>query len=186
DRIAVWVRDKDNVSVINGIGRRLLKILDLQNEKGIGMDFQFNEDALKSGTSYNNRVYLSLESLKQELENEEKARLEELAKSAKRQSLNFEDFKANVTVSTPDIVTIDVDAEIDAANAKIKLTNENNKENDDYQDDNHNENNDNQDDNIEENGDYQDDSCHDDNHQDKDSTCLPTDPVTDICNNDPK
>ena len=28
---------------------------------------------LKSGTSYNNRVYLSLESLKQELESEEKA-----------------------------------------------------------------------------------------------------------------
>src|SRR5581483_411911 len=71
DRIAVWVRDKDNVPVINGIGyvfpvcvtsfswalannnhyitirlfyvvyrKRLLKILDLLDEKGIGMDFQ--------------------------------------------------------------------------------------------------------------------------------------------------
>ncbi|CAG8595844.1 1734_t:CDS:2, partial [Paraglomus occultum] len=57
DRIAVWVRDKDNVPVINGIGKRLLKILDLFDEKGIGMDFQFNEDALKSGTSYNNKTY---------------------------------------------------------------------------------------------------------------------------------
>ncbi|CAG8807215.1 24577_t:CDS:2, partial [Racocetra persica] len=102
DRIAVWVRDKDNVGVINGIGRRLLKILDLQNEKGIGMDFQFNEDALKSGTSYNNRVYLSLESLKQELENEERARLEELAKSAKRQSMTLDDSKTDTTVTTPD------------------------------------------------------------------------------------
>ncbi|CAG8629616.1 13697_t:CDS:2 [Cetraspora pellucida] len=105
DRIAVWVRDKDNVGVINGIGRRLLKILDLQNEKGIGMDFQFNEDALKSGTSYNNRVYLSLESLKQELENEERARLEELAKSAKRQSMTLDDSKTDTTVTTPDITT---------------------------------------------------------------------------------
>ncbi|CAH1761407.1 11507_t:CDS:2 [Entrophospora sp. SA101] len=70
DRIAVWVRDKDNVPVINGIG--LLKLLDLQNEKGIVMDFQFNEDALKSGTSYNNHAYLSLENLKQELEAAEK------------------------------------------------------------------------------------------------------------------
>ncbi|CAJ0638702.1 110_t:CDS:2 [Entrophospora sp. SA101] len=72
DRIAVWVRDKDNVPVINGIGKRLLKLLDLQNEKGIVMDFQFNEDALKSGTSYNNHAYLSLENLKQELEAAEK------------------------------------------------------------------------------------------------------------------
>ncbi|CAG8565388.1 9511_t:CDS:2 [Ambispora gerdemannii] len=97
DRIAVWVRDKDNVSVINGIGRRLLKILDLQNEKGIGMDFQFNEDALKSGTSYNNRVYLSLESLKQELENEEKV---------KREAAE----KAKLNESPTDIITEDVDA----------------------------------------------------------------------------
>ncbi|CAG8523108.1 1365_t:CDS:2, partial [Dentiscutata heterogama] len=151
DRIAVWVRDKDNVGVINGIGRRLLKILDLQNEKGIGMDFQFNEDALKSGTSYNNRVYLSLESLKQELENEEKARLEELAKSAKRQSITFDDSKTDTTVTTPDIVTIDVDAEIDAANAKINLSDKNNKENDD-QDDSQKENEENGVyDNVEEN-----------------------------------
>ncbi|RIA85290.1 translation initiation factor eIF 4e-like domain-containing protein [Glomus cerebriforme] len=139
DRIAVWVRDKDNVPVINGIGRRLLKILDLQNEKGIGMDFQFNEDALKSGTSYNNRVYLSLESLKQELEGEERAKQEELANVEKRQnevqkneddSSNAEkrqnevqkndDDSSNVeiNVSTPEIVTVDVDAESDAMNGK--------------------------------------------------------------------
>ncbi|CAG8705781.1 9641_t:CDS:2, partial [Dentiscutata erythropus] len=167
DRIAVWVRDKDNVGVINGIGRRLLKILDLQNEKGIGMDFQyinlsskylqFNEDALKSGTSYNNRVYLSLESLKQELENEEKARLEELAKSAKRQSITFDDSKTDTTVTTPDIVTIDVDAEIDAANAKTELSDKNNKENGDDRVDNNDENEKGEDTNNKENGDCQND-----------------------------
>ncbi|CAG8608393.1 19567_t:CDS:2 [Racocetra fulgida] len=62
DRIAVWVRDKDNVGVINGIG------------------------------------------LKQELENEERARLEELAKSAKRQSMTLDDSKTDTTVTTPDTV----------------------------------------------------------------------------------
>ncbi|KAF0415595.1 eukaryotic translation initiation factor 4e class ii [Gigaspora margarita] len=162
DRIAVWVRDKDNVAVINGIGRRLLKILDLQNEKGIGMDFQFNEDALKSGTSYNNRVYLSLESLKQELENEEKARLEELAKSAKRQSITIDDSKT----TTPDIVTIDVDAQIDAANAKIKLSDKNNKENGVDRDDNQKENDDCN--KVKENGDYQ-NNCNNENRDYQDN-----------------
>ncbi|CAG8481968.1 5160_t:CDS:2 [Ambispora leptoticha] len=120
DRIAVWVRDKDNVSVINGIGRRLLKILDLQNEKGIGMDFQFNEDALKSGTSYNNRVYLSLESLKQELENEEKTKREAEEKAKLKGSSTTsvtttekieESETTEYTRSAPDIITEDVDAE---------------------------------------------------------------------------
>ncbi|GES84083.1 translation initiation factor eIF4e [Rhizophagus clarus] len=132
DRIAVWVRDKDNVPVINGIGRRLLKILDLQNEKGIGMDFQFNEDALKSGTSYNNRVYLSLESLKQELESEEKAK-NEVASAEKSQievqKNNKDSPYAEVNVSTPEIVTIDVDAELEAATG-------NNHNLDDQKDDN--------------------------------------------------
>lgn len=115
DRIAVWVRDKDNVPVINGIGRRLLKILDLQNEKGIGMDFQFNEDALKSGTSYNNRVYLSLESLKQELESEEKAK-KELANAEESQTEVHANGKdSEIYESKPEIVAVDVDAKLDAA-----------------------------------------------------------------------
>ncbi|RHZ63266.1 hypothetical protein Glove_330g31 [Diversispora epigaea] len=94
DRIAVWVRDKDNVPVINGIGKRLLKILDLQHEN-IGMDFQFNEDALKSGTSYNNRTYLSLESLKAELENAEKERLVELSKKEQQNQQEMKDNNNN-------------------------------------------------------------------------------------------
>ncbi|CAI2170882.1 3218_t:CDS:2 [Funneliformis geosporum] len=115
DRIAVWVRDKDNVPVINGIGRRLLKILDLQNEKGIGMDFQFNEDALKSGTSYNNRVYLSLESLKQELESEEKAK-NEPANAEKRQTEVHTNVKGSeVDESKLEIGAVDVDAKLNAA-----------------------------------------------------------------------
>ncbi|CAB4378127.1 unnamed protein product [Rhizophagus irregularis] len=156
DRIAVWVRDKDNVPVINGIGRRLLKILDLQNEKGIGMDFQFNEDALKSGTSYNNRVYLSLESLKQELESEEKAKQDELVIAEKRQieiQKNDKDSSnAEVNVSTPEIVTIDVDAEsgattgnnhnLDEQKDDDNVTNDNNNEN---EDDGDNEDNNNKD-----------------------------------------
>ncbi|CAG8774495.1 5953_t:CDS:2, partial [Acaulospora morrowiae] len=119
DRIAVWVRDKDNVPVINGIGRRLLKILDLQNENSIGMDFQFNEDALKSGTSYNNRVYLSLESLKQELEKE---RLDELSKAEKEQNNDADNVnvpetpKTEIKVTTPDEITTNVDVAPDATN----------------------------------------------------------------------
>ncbi|CAG8614563.1 8425_t:CDS:2 [Paraglomus brasilianum] len=101
DRIAVWVRDKDNVPVINGIGKRLLKILDLLDEKGIGMDFQFNEDALKSGTSYNNKTYLSLESLKQELE------LEKNGSVKKPEIQETESKEPEITVTTPDMVTVD-------------------------------------------------------------------------------
>ena len=68
DRIAVWVRDKDNTDVINSIGRRLLSLLDLKNERTISMEFQLNEDALRTGTSYNNpgQRYLTLESLRKE------------------------------------------------------------------------------------------------------------------------
>ncbi|KAH7056874.1 translation initiation factor eIF 4e-like domain-containing protein [Linnemannia elongata] len=39
DRLAVWVRDKDNVEAINGIGKRLIKFLDLAEEK-ISLEFQ--------------------------------------------------------------------------------------------------------------------------------------------------
>ncbi|KAL1924585.1 uncharacterized protein VTP21DRAFT_4239 [Calcarisporiella thermophila] len=70
DRIAVWVRDKDNERAINGLGRELLRVLDLLDEDGITMDFQTNADALRSGTSYNNRTVLSLDALKKEVARE--------------------------------------------------------------------------------------------------------------------
>ncbi|KAG9307253.1 hypothetical protein G9A89_017081 [Geosiphon pyriformis] len=130
DRIAVWVRDKDNVAIINGIGMRLLKILDLQYEKGIGMDFQFNEDALKSGTSYNNRVYLSLESLKQELENSQKAQ-KEAQEKANSQISNLDDTEnleqphTEMNLSAPDIITIDVDAIVDDADQNTNYSGNN-------------------------------------------------------------
>ncbi|CAG8590514.1 1765_t:CDS:2 [Acaulospora colombiana] len=117
DRIAVWVRDKNNVPVINGIGRRLLKILDLQNENSIGMDFQFNEDALKSGTSYNNQVYLSLESLKQELENDKKEKLDGLPKAENNEDKAddiSETSKAKVEAKASDDVTMNADPSTNA------------------------------------------------------------------------
>jgi translation initiation factor 4E len=44
DRIQVWTRGKDDVERINSIGRKLVKILDVQNEPGIGLEFQYNTD----------------------------------------------------------------------------------------------------------------------------------------------
>ncbi|KAL0566905.1 hypothetical protein V5O48_015089, partial [Marasmius crinis-equi] len=44
DRIQVWTRSKEDVERINGIGRKLVKLLDVGEKDGIGLEFQYNTD----------------------------------------------------------------------------------------------------------------------------------------------
>ncbi|KAF9818066.1 hypothetical protein IEO21_03027 [Rhodonia placenta] len=44
DRIQVWTRSKDDVEKINGIGRKMAKLLDVSEADGIGLEFQYNND----------------------------------------------------------------------------------------------------------------------------------------------
>lgn len=40
DRIQVWTRGKDDVEKLNGIGKKLVKLLDVSEADGIGLEFQ--------------------------------------------------------------------------------------------------------------------------------------------------
>ena len=40
DRIQVWTRSKDDVEKLNGIGKRLVKLLDVSDTDNIGLEFQ--------------------------------------------------------------------------------------------------------------------------------------------------
>lgn len=40
DRIQVWTRSKDDVERLNGIGRKLIKLLDVSEADNIGLEFQ--------------------------------------------------------------------------------------------------------------------------------------------------
>ncbi|KAJ7283239.1 translation initiation factor eIF 4e-like domain-containing protein [Mycena rebaudengoi] len=44
DRIQVWTRSKDDVEKLNGIGKKLVKLLDVSEADGIGLEFQYNSD----------------------------------------------------------------------------------------------------------------------------------------------
>ncbi|EPT05729.1 hypothetical protein FOMPIDRAFT_48838 [Fomitopsis schrenkii] len=44
DRIQLWTRSKEDVEKINGIGRKLVKLLDVSEADGIGLEFQYNND----------------------------------------------------------------------------------------------------------------------------------------------
>ncbi|KDR76523.1 hypothetical protein GALMADRAFT_67384 [Galerina marginata CBS 339.88] len=44
DRIQLWTRGKDDVEKLNGIGKRLVKLLDVSEADNIGLEFQFNSD----------------------------------------------------------------------------------------------------------------------------------------------
>jgi translation initiation factor 4E len=45
DRIQLWTRSREDVERLNGIARRMVKILDVSEADGIGLEFQFNSDA---------------------------------------------------------------------------------------------------------------------------------------------
>lgn len=40
DRIQLWTRSKDDVEKVNGIGRKFVKLLDVSEADGIGLEFQ--------------------------------------------------------------------------------------------------------------------------------------------------
>ncbi|KAG6918204.1 hypothetical protein DXG01_015993 [Tephrocybe rancida] len=44
DRIQVWTRSKDEVEKLNAIGKKLVKLLDVSEADGIGLEFQYNTD----------------------------------------------------------------------------------------------------------------------------------------------
>jgi len=44
DRIQLWIRSKDDVERVNGIGKKLVKILDVSEADGIGLEFQYNSE----------------------------------------------------------------------------------------------------------------------------------------------
>ncbi|KAF5334800.1 hypothetical protein D9611_012926 [Ephemerocybe angulata] len=44
DRIQLWTRSKDDVERLNAIGKKLVKLLDVSEADGIGLEFQYNTD----------------------------------------------------------------------------------------------------------------------------------------------
>jgi len=44
DRIQLWTRSKEDVEKLNGIAKKLVKLLDISEADGIGLEFQFNSD----------------------------------------------------------------------------------------------------------------------------------------------
>ncbi|KAG6840053.1 hypothetical protein C0991_009317 [Blastosporella zonata] len=44
DRIQVWTRSKEDVEKLNSIGKKLVKLLDVSEADGIGLEFQYNTD----------------------------------------------------------------------------------------------------------------------------------------------
>jgi len=44
DRIQVWTRSKDDLARLNGIGKKLVKLLDVSEADGIGLEFQYNTE----------------------------------------------------------------------------------------------------------------------------------------------
>ncbi|KAF8804426.1 translation initiation factor eIF4e [Phlegmacium glaucopus] len=44
DRIQLWTRSKDDVEKLNGIGKKLVKLLDISEADQIGLEFQHNSD----------------------------------------------------------------------------------------------------------------------------------------------
>ncbi|GAB1522273.1 hypothetical protein RhiTH_005387 [Rhizoctonia solani] len=52
DRIQLWIRQKDDVERVNAIGKKLVKLLDLDREPGIQLEFQFNSDERAPASKY--------------------------------------------------------------------------------------------------------------------------------------
>ena len=51
DRIQLWTRSKDDVERLNGIGKKLVKLLDVSEADSIGLEFQVRPLAFASGTA---------------------------------------------------------------------------------------------------------------------------------------
>ncbi|THH26383.1 hypothetical protein EUX98_g7805 [Antrodiella citrinella] len=44
DRIQLWTRSKEDVEKINSIGKKMVKLLDISEADGVGLEFQYNND----------------------------------------------------------------------------------------------------------------------------------------------
>jgi len=44
DRIQLWLRTKDDIERINSIGKKLVKLLDVGEDSGVGLEFQYNTE----------------------------------------------------------------------------------------------------------------------------------------------
>ncbi|KAF9070886.1 translation initiation factor eIF 4e-like domain-containing protein [Rhodocollybia butyracea] len=62
DRIQVWIRSRDNVERINAIGKKLVKVLDVGEKDGIGLEFQYNTDDYRADRSVPSK-FLSIQAL---------------------------------------------------------------------------------------------------------------------------
>ncbi|KAF9160601.1 hypothetical protein DFQ26_005364 [Actinomortierella ambigua] len=82
DRLAVWVRDRDNITAINGIGKRLIKLLDFGRER-MSLEFQITGDVATTPIATPKR-YITLDTIRRDLEIEQQ---ENIAK-ARRESLD--------------------------------------------------------------------------------------------------
>jgi hypothetical protein len=48
DRIQLWIRQKDDVERVNAIGKKLVKLLDLDREPNVQLEFQVSVISLYS------------------------------------------------------------------------------------------------------------------------------------------
>ncbi|KAG0225441.1 hypothetical protein BGW42_004432 [Actinomortierella wolfii] len=80
DRLAVWVRDRNNIAAINGIGKRFIKLLDLHKER-MTLEFQITGDVATTPISTPKR-YITLETIRKELEAEQQENIAKLRQQA--------------------------------------------------------------------------------------------------------
>jgi len=50
--IQLWTRSKDDVKKVNGVGRKLVKLLDVSEADGIGLEFQVSSPSFLSVPSH--------------------------------------------------------------------------------------------------------------------------------------
>lgn len=62
NRIQLWVRDKTNVEVVNSIGRRLVKLLELSSSTP-GIQLEFSSHSPTTNSSSNSSPFLSIRNL---------------------------------------------------------------------------------------------------------------------------
>jgi hypothetical protein len=51
DRIQLWIRGKDDVERVNGVGKKLVSLLDVSEADGIGLEFQVTSLSVSKGQS---------------------------------------------------------------------------------------------------------------------------------------
>ncbi|KAG0085512.1 hypothetical protein BGZ93_000631 [Podila epicladia] len=104
DRLAVWVRDRENVTAIDGIGKRLIKILDLAKER-ISLEFQVTTNMGLSGPP---RTYVSLDDIRRELAQEATSALSDEEKTPALSSTSYSatPMMDNVSPVTPRMVPL--------------------------------------------------------------------------------